>query len=85
MVEILNDGTNVLRKDRPRNPAPNGAKDKGYDPADDNVDEVKAHVEKNPDQAKAVLAAERKGENRKTLVEWLESRGDDDKDDSGLL
>lgn len=42
-----------------------------YNPADHNVDDVKAHIEENPQDAKAVLEAEQSGENRVTLVEHL--------------
>jgi hypothetical protein len=42
-----------------------------YDPDDHKVGEVKAHVEANPEQAAAILAAEQEGQNRTTLVEWL--------------
>ena len=72
------DGTG-LRKDRPRNSGGQGGDT--FKVADHNIDEVKDFVEEHPDQVEAVLAAERKGEKRKTLVEWLESK----KDDSGLL
>jgi hypothetical protein len=42
--------------------------------ADGNIDEVKARVEADPASAKSVLAAERDGDNRVTLVEWLEGQ-----------
>lgn len=42
-----------------------------YDPADHKVDDVKTHVTDNPEQAEAILAAERDGKDRPTLVEWL--------------
>lgn len=45
-----------------------------FDVASSNIDEVKAHVEKNPDQLQAVLDAEkgRSGGGRKTLLAHLE-------------
>jgi len=42
-----------------------------YDPNDHKVGEVKDHVEEHPEQAAAILAAEKEGQNRTTLVEWL--------------
>lgn len=45
-----------------------------YDPADHHVDEVKAYVEENPDEAEVVLQAETAGKNRSTLVAWLEEQ-----------
>ena len=42
-----------------------------YDPNDHNVGPVKEHVEAHPEQAAAILAAEKEGQNRTTLVEWL--------------
>lgn len=48
------------------------AEDSGeYNPADHTVAEVKEHVSENPDDAEAVLAAEREGKDRSSLVEWL--------------
>lgn len=60
-----------------RNPNPEPKVDKPpvvveFDPADHTIDEVKAHVNENPDQTQAVLDAELDGKNRVTLVEWLE-------------
>jgi hypothetical protein len=43
-----------------------------FDPADHTVDEVLAYVDKHPDKADAVLAAEEAGKNRSTLVAALE-------------
>ena len=43
-----------------------------YDPGDDTVEEVKAYVEENPDQAEQVLMMEQAGKNRVTLTDWLE-------------
>jgi hypothetical protein len=44
----------------------------GYDPGAETVADVQAYVEANPDQREAVLAAEKAGKNRSTLVTWLE-------------
>lgn len=49
------------------------AKDETYDPGDHNVDDVLEHVEKHPDERKAVLKAEKAGQARKTLIEGLEA------------
>ena len=51
-----------------------GASTQAYDPAEQTVADVQAHVEQNPDQRAAVLKAERKGKNRSTLVDWLEAQ-----------
>jgi hypothetical protein len=48
----------------------------GFDPGDHNIDDVKAHVDKNPAELDAVLAAERDGKDRTTLIEWLESHAE---------
>ena len=53
--------------------APAGASTQAYDPGEQTVADVQAHVEQNPDQRAAVLKAERKGKNRSTLVDWLEA------------
>lgn len=45
--------------------------DDGFNPAVHTIDEVKAYVEANPDDAEAVFAAESDGKNRSTLVTWL--------------
>lgn len=50
------------------------SEDNTYDPSEHGVDEVKEYVEKNPDQAQAVLKAEQDGKNRKTLVSALEEQ-----------
>lgn len=52
--------------DAPAEPGP-------FDPSEHNIDDVKAHVDAYPDELDAVLAAERDGKDRSTLVEWLES------------
>ena len=44
-----------------------------FDPGAGTIDDVKAHVEANPDQRGAVLEAEKAGKNRSTLVDWLAS------------
>jgi hypothetical protein len=46
----------------------------GYDPTDNTVDDVLAYVDKHPDEADRVLAAEKAGKNRTTLVGQLEAR-----------
>jgi hypothetical protein len=46
----------------------------GYDPSDDTIDDVLAYVKKNPNEADRVLAAEKAGKNRSTLVSQLEAR-----------
>jgi hypothetical protein len=48
--------------------------DDGYDPGEDNVDDVLAYVDENPDEADRVLAAEKAGKNRTTVVSQLEAR-----------
>lgn len=40
-----------------------------YDPAEHNVAEVKEYIEKNPDERDAVIAAERRGKARSTLLD----------------
>jgi hypothetical protein len=42
-----------------------------FDPSDHTVPEVLEHVEKNPEQAEAIAAAEAEGDARKTLLEAL--------------
>lgn len=44
----------------------------GWDPADYNIDDVKAYVEENPDERDRVLEAERTGKGRVSLIAWLE-------------
>lgn len=43
-----------------------------YDPADHTIEDVKSEVEKDPDLRDDMLAAEKAGKNRVTLVTWLE-------------
>jgi len=43
----------------------------GFDPGEHTVDDVKAYIDANPDQAQTVLDAEVAGKNRTTLVDWL--------------
>lgn len=43
----------------------------GYDPADYNIAQVKEFISEHPDLAEDVLASEESGENRATLVKWL--------------
>jgi hypothetical protein len=52
-------------------PEVSGNPEPAYDPDDHTVAKVKEHVEANPDEAAAILAAETEGQNRTTLVEWL--------------
>lgn len=51
-----------------------GAGDAGdaYDPSEHGVDEVKAYVAEHPGEKAAILAAEKNGKNRSTLVSALE-------------
>lgn len=53
----------------------------GWDPSDHTVEEVKDFVGKHPTQLERVLADEEVGEQRVTLIEWLEARAAED--DSG--
>lgn len=39
-----------------------------FDPSEHTVDEVKAYLDANPDEAEAILRAERNGKNRTSLV-----------------
>lgn len=43
-----------------------------YDPGAYSVADVKAYVQEHPDEADDVLAAEEAGQNRTTLVTWLD-------------
>lgn len=43
-----------------------------YDPADDNIEDVKAYVEAHPGDAEAVFEAELDGKDRSGLTTWLE-------------
>ena len=75
MLEVSPEGRKALAKqvhgDAKAEPK---AKDepKGFDPAYSNIDEVKAHVEANPDEAPLVAEAERGGKNRSRLLAWLD-------------
>jgi hypothetical protein len=51
----------------PAQPEP-GADDGGFDPADHTVAEVQQYLVDHPDDAERVLALERAGKNRATLV-----------------
>lgn len=42
-----------------------------FDPSASTIPQVKEFISKNPDRAEGVLAAEESGENRATLVKWL--------------
>lgn len=50
--------------------------DEGFDPADHDIDGVKAFVTENPETATAVLGLEQDGKNRKTLTAWLIERAE---------
>lgn len=64
------DGINVVEDaDAPDENTDDGG---DFDPTDHTVDDVKAHVDANPDELDAILAAEQAGKARVTLVEWLE-------------
>lgn len=75
---LLNDGVNMVLN-HPSLSGGSEAQDEtpAYDPSDHKIDAVKQHIEENPDQREAVLAAERDGKNRSTLVEWLEAPAGD--------
>jgi hypothetical protein len=45
-----------------------------FDPNDYTIDEVLAYVDDNPDELDAVIAAEKAGKSRVTLLSQLESR-----------
>lgn len=53
----------------------------GFDPSAHTIDEVLSHLDDHPDEAGTVLAAERTGKDRTTLVAELESRVADDGSD----
>jgi hypothetical protein len=46
-----------------------------FDPSDHTVPEVEDYVDQHPDEAGAILDAERAGKNRTTLVTFLEAAG----------
>lgn len=54
-------------------PADGAAAGDLFDPADWTVAEVEAHLAEHPDERDAILAAERAGKNRSTLVAALEA------------
>lgn len=45
-----------------------------FDPSEHTVDETKAHLTEHPEDAAAVLDAEKAGQNRTSLVGWIEQR-----------
>jgi hypothetical protein len=55
-------------------PPPEGDDGDVFDPGAHTVADVEAYVDENPDELDAVLAAEKAGKNRVTLVEALEDR-----------
>ena len=61
----------VVRAAPPSSPKGDG----GFDPGDHTVDEVKTHVEANPDQTAAVTKAEESGKARSSLLDWLATQG----------
>jgi hypothetical protein len=56
----------------PVEPAPKA--ETAYDPGAYTVDEVQAYIAEHPDEAAAVLAAERAHRGRVTLIDWLEQQ-----------
>lgn len=57
-----------------------------FDPSEHNVDEVKAHLEANPDDWDAVMEAEAAGKNRSSITSMErsdEEAASDDADDTG--
>lgn len=79
-MSLLDDGLNVLGSNAPPEPEPepDEVEDEGpsggaagYDPGEYKIAEVKDYVETHPDEVDDVLAAEKAGKNRVTLVEWL--------------
>lgn len=70
--EVYWTGTAWAAGRAPAPPPPGG--EVAYDPADYTVEDVKAYVEDHPDEAAAVLDAERAGSDRSTLVSWLEAQ-----------
>lgn len=65
----------TARADEPAEPT---SEPEAFDPGDHKVEDVQAHVEANPDELDAILAAERDGKNRSTLIEWLEGQTETD-------
>jgi hypothetical protein len=75
---------NSLFSDQPLRPSPatetpSGVPIKLYDPAEKNVDEVKAHLA-TVDEAEQerILAAEKAGKNRVTITSWTPEAADSD-------
>jgi hypothetical protein len=50
-----------------------GGRAPAFDPGTVTVDEVKSYILEHPDQLSEILAAERAGQNRTTLVAWLQA------------
>jgi len=48
---------------------PGGADAAGFDPADHTISEIWDHLDANPDERDAVIAAERAGRNRAGVVD----------------
>lgn len=65
----------TVRADEPAEPT---SEPESFDPGEHNIDDVQTHVEANPDELDAILAAERDGKNRSTLIEWLEGQSETD-------
>lgn len=65
-------------------PAEPTSEPESFDPAEHNIDDVQAYVADHADELDAILAAERDGKNRSTLLEWLIGRteGDTETDES---
>lgn len=53
-------------------PAEEEPESEEFDPADHTIDDVKAYVEANPEEAADILSMEEGGKDRSTLIEWLE-------------
>lgn len=71
---VLNDGINVAKAASSSEPAPEPEPEptKSY-PDDYTVQEVQDYVTANPSEATAIRDAEVAGQNRITLVDWLNS------------
>lgn len=66
-------GGRPVRADEPAEPT---SEPESFDPSEHNIDDVQAHVADHPDELDAILAAERDGKNRSTLIEWLEGQSE---------